>query len=103
MIGEAVYLSYSDSYTSGGFIAFARGEIASFDLVGWAGSRQNFARGTSSGNPEEALVRGLTFFGWPSAASSVEELFDAFYGSTAATTSFLVKEGADLLASPRRL
>ena len=91
-VERCLYLSYHDSYNSGGYVLFEAGSPSRFELVGWEGSDGVVANVESDGSGPTAISRGLGLMGWKSETSAIESVFGSFYGEESETASYLMKD-----------
>lgn len=91
---ETCYLYYNDSYSAAASLQFAAGELVAYDVMGWQGSPTRF-RGGARNNPVETdsdiqriVVGGVNRLVGQEVASSVDDLFEWFYGADSQVLSF---------------
>jgi hypothetical protein len=100
-----LYLYFSDSYNSSGYVVFSDGVVSDYGMVGWAGSRSFISkRELPVETPYGSLfLEGLKMTFPALAVNSVEDLFECFYSDESEVTSFVLADQGQELAVPLRL
>lgn len=104
LAAPVVYVYFSDSYNSSGYVVFSEGDVGDYGMLGWAGSRTLLTRRelpveTTYGS---LFLEGLKMTFPELAVHSVENLFECFYSDQSEVTSFvLVDQGKELAVAQR--